>query len=143
MTKPVDTTANEITYPVTPGSVGLPDTPLPFSLATQVGNLLFVSGQASVDKTGAIVPGTFEEEFFRSVENMRQILEAAGSGLESIVQIRSYVRDAVDLPTYNKLYREYFRTPFPARTTVTGCLPDSLRFEIECIGFVPPAAEEN
>jgi len=137
MTKELEATGNEITYPVSPGSVGLPETPLPFSLATQVGNLLFVSGQASVDKTGAILPGTFEEEFLRSVENMRQILEAAGSSLTQIVQIRSYIRDAADLPLYNKLYREYFREPFPARTTVTGCLPDSLRFEIECIGFVP------
>lgn len=109
---------------------------LPFSQAVRVGNLLFVSGQASVDKDGAIVPGTFAEEFERSFENMRMILEAAGSGLDRVVQVRSYVRDATDVAEYNQLYRQLFKEPFPARTTVTGCLPETLRFEVECIATV-------
>lgn len=124
-----------IEYPVSPGAVGLPDTPLPFSLATKVGNLIFVSGQASVDKSGKIVSGTFEEEFRRSMENLRHILEAAGSGLDRVVQVRSYVRDAENLALYNQLYREYFSEPYPARTTLTGCLA-SLQFEIECVAVV-------
>jgi 2-iminobutanoate/2-iminopropanoate deaminase len=46
------------------------------------------------------------------------------------------VADAADLPTYNRLYREYFSEPFPARTTITNCLPPGLLFEIECIACV-------
>lgn len=127
---------NSIQYPVSPGQVGLPETPLPFSLATQVGNLLFVSGQASVDKSGKIVPGTFEEEFRRSMENLEAILKAAGSGLDKVAQVRSYIRDASNVGLYNQLYREYFKDPLPARTTITGCLPETLHFEIDCVAVV-------
>src|SRR5438067_1418259 len=73
-----------------------PDVPassLPFSPATRIGNLLFVSGQASTDEQGAIVPDTFEGEFRRSMENLRRILQSAGADLDRIVQVRAYVRD--------------------------------------------------
>lgn len=113
-----------------------PDTPvshLPFSPAVRVGDLIFVSGQASVDVTGKIVPDTFEGEFRRSVENLRKVLESAGSDLQQVVQTRNYVRDPANVARYNELYREYFSAPYPARTTITNCLPPTLHFEIECI----------
>ena len=113
-----------------------PDTPtshLPFSPAVVVGDLIFVSGQASVDAAGKIVSDTFEGEFRRSVENLRKVLESAGSDLAHVVQTRNYIRDAEDVPRYNELYREYFSEPFPARTTITNCLPPALRFEIEAV----------
>ncbi len=117
------------------------DTPvshLPFSPAVRVGDLILVSGQASVDATGKIVPDTFEGEFRRSIENMRKILEAAGSDLKHVVQTRNYVRDAANVPRYNELYREYFSAPYPARTTITDCLPPTLQYEVECVA-VPRA----
>ncbi len=116
-----------------------PDTPvshLPFSPAVRVGDLIFVSGQASVDASGTIVPDTFEGEFRRSVENMRKVLETAGSDLKHVVQTRNYVRDPANVARYNELYREYFSAPFPARTTITNCLPTTLHYEIECIAVV-------
>ncbi len=117
------------------------DTPvshLPFSPAVRVGDLILVSGQASVDATGKIVPDTFEGEFRRSIENMRKVLEAAGSDLKHVVQTRNYVRDAANVPRYNELYREYFSAPYPARTTITDCLPPTLQYEVECVA-VPRA----
>jgi 2-iminobutanoate/2-iminopropanoate deaminase len=114
----------------------LPDTPtshLPFSPCVVVGDLIFVSGQASVDKEGNIVTDTFEGEFRRSMENVRLVLEAAGSDLAHVVQTRNYVRDAADLPLYNQLYREYFPAPSPARTTITDCLPPALKYEVEAV----------
>ena len=114
----------------------LPDTPvspLPFSPAVVVGDLIFISGQASVDEKGAIVSDTFEGEFRRSIENVRRVLQAAGSDLAHVVQTRNYVRDAEDLPLYNRLYREYFSEPYPTRTTITNCLPPALRYEIEAV----------
>jgi len=119
-----------ITYPKTSDT---PTSHLPFSPAVRVGNLIFVSGQASVDSTGKIVSDTFEGEFRRSVENLRKVVEAAGSDMKHVIQTRNYVRDASDLVRYNELYREYFSTPFPARTTITNCLSEALRYEIECI----------
>ncbi len=114
----------------------LPDTPtshLPFSPCVVVGDLIFVSGQASVDQQGKIISDTFEGEFRRSVENVRKVLLAAGSDLAHVVQTRNYVRDEADLPLYNQLYREYFPQPSPARTTITNCLPPSLKYEVEAV----------
>jgi 2-iminobutanoate/2-iminopropanoate deaminase len=119
-----------------------PDTPvshLPFSPATRVGDLIFVSGQASVDATGKIVPDTFDGEVRRSLDNLRKVLEAAGSDLRHVVQTRNYVRDPANVARYNEIYREYFSAPFPARTTITNCLPPTLHYEVECIA-VPRSA---
>lgn len=113
-----------------------PDTPvshLPFSPCIAVGDLIFVSGQASVDEKGAIVADTFEGEFRRSIENLRKILEAASSDLDHVVQTRNYVDKADDLPLYNQLYREVFKQPFPTRTTITNCLSGKIKYEIEAV----------
>lgn len=120
---------------VVPEYPKLDDTPvshLPFSPCVKVGQLVFVSGQASVDRTGKIIADGFEGEVRRSIENLRDVLKAAGCTLADVVQTRNYVRDADDVPEFNRLYREYFAAPFPARTTITGCLK-GLRYEIECI----------
>lgn len=119
-----------VSYPRDPGT---PTSHLPFSPCIVVGDLIFVSGQASVDDKGAIVSDTFEGEMRRSIDNLRKILEAAGSDLAHVVQTRNYVRDEADLPAYNQIYREYFRAPFPTRTTITNCLPPSLKYEIEAV----------
>jgi len=116
-----------------PRDQNTPVSHLPFSPAVRVGDLIFVSGQASVDEKGAIVQDTFEGEFRRSVENLRKVLESAGSDLKHVVQTRNYVRDPANVARYNELYREYFSAPFPARTTITHCLPEILHYEIECI----------
>ncbi len=126
-----------IEYPRTPDT---PVSSLPFSPATKFGDLIFVSGQASVDATGKIVPDTFEGEFRRSVENLRAVLLSAGSALSHVCQVRCYVRDPADLARYNQLYREYFPSPQPARTTITHCLPETLRFEIDCVAVVKQGA---
>ena len=107
---------------------------LPFSHAMCVGDLLFVSGQASVDlKTGEIITGTFAEEFKRSIDNLRTILAAAGATPADIVKVGCFVRRDEDLQEFNRLYREVFSEPFPARTTITNCLPPTLLFEIDCV----------
>lgn len=112
------------------------DTPvshLPFSPAVRVGDLIFVSGQASVDKTGKIIADSFEGEFRRSIENLKAVLESSGSDLAHVVKTHNFVRDSVDLAEFNKLYAEYFSAPYPARTTITECLPPTLKFEMDCI----------
>ena len=118
-----------VTYPLAK------DTPVshrPFSPAVRVGDLIFVSGQASVDLTGKIIPDTFEGEFRRSIENLRKVLETAGSDLKHVIQTRNYVRDSANVERYNELYREYFSVPYPTRTTITNCLPPAIQYEVEC-----------
>ncbi len=119
-----------VTYPTAKDT---PVSHLPFSPAVRVGDLILVSGQASVDATGKIVADTFEGEFRRSVENMRKVLETAGSDLKHVIQTRNYIRDPANVARYNELYREYFSAPFPTRTTITHCLPATLQYEIECV----------
>lgn len=119
-----------VSYPLAPDT---PVSHLPFSPVVKVGDLILVSGQASVDATGKIVTDTFEGEFRRSIENLRKVLATAGSDLAHVVQTRNYVRDPADLARYNELYREYFSAPFPARTTITHCLPPTLKYEVECV----------
>lgn len=112
---------------------GVPTSHLPFSPGLRVNGFVFVSGQASVDGKGAIVVDTFEGEFRRSMENVRKVLAGAGLGLEDVVQVRSYVGRQEDLKEYNQLYREYFTAPFPARTTLIGCMGTLLKFEIDVV----------
>jgi len=121
-----------------PRNADTPTSHLPFSPSVCFGDLIFISGQASVDATGQIVSDSFEGEFRRSIENVRKVLEAAGSDLAHVIQTRNYVRDAADVPLYNQLYREYFTEPYPTRTTITNCLPPALRYEIEVVAVKRP-----
>jgi 2-iminobutanoate/2-iminopropanoate deaminase len=109
---------------------------LPFSPAVRVGNMLFVSGQASVDASGQIVHDTFEGEMRRSMENVTKVLALAGLTLRDVVQVRSYVDRKEDLAEYNGIYREYFPAPQPARTTLIGCLSGVVKFEIDVIAVI-------
>jgi 2-iminobutanoate/2-iminopropanoate deaminase len=118
-----------IEYPISPD---VSATPLPFSPATKVGNLIFVSGQASTDAVGNVISDTFENEFRRSIENVRRILRACGSDLDKVARVNAYVKNSSDWEQYNELYREYFKPPYPARTTITNCLGKML-FEIDVI----------
>lgn len=79
---------------------------------------------------------TFAGEMRRSLANVANILTSAGLDFSDVVQVRSYVRDPSDLAEYNVVYREFFQATYPARTTLTGCLPDSLKFEIDVVAVV-------
>ena len=111
---------------------------LPFSAAVEANGFVFVSGQASVDDQGVIVSGDFEQEMRRSMSNVQRILAAVGLDLGDVVRVTSYVHNPDHLPQYNLLYREYFSSPLPARTTITSCLSVALKFEIDVIAVRRP-----
>ena len=110
--------------------------PRPFSSATRANGFIFVSGQASV-ANGQIISDSFENQFHRSMNNLKLILEAAGASLSDVIRVGAYVHNPADGPTFNKLYREYFSEPFPARTTLLGCLNEKLAFEIDVVAVDP------
>ena len=110
---------------------------LPFSAAVEANGFVFLSGQASVDAQGNIVPGSFEEQMRRALQNVTDILRSAGLGLENVVRVTSYVQDPSDVLRFNQLYGEYFTAPHPARTTITSCLPAAIKFEIDVIAVRP------
>jgi 2-iminobutanoate/2-iminopropanoate deaminase len=114
---------------------GVPTSHLPFSPAVRAGGFVFVSGQASVDDAGKIVADTFEGEARRSFENLRRVLRAAGLDLRDVVQVRGYVARQEDLAEYNRIYAEFFAPPYPARTTLIGCLGTLLKFEVDAVAY--------
>lgn len=113
----------------------MPSSPLPFSPAVEAENFIFISGQASVDKEGNIINDTFENECRRSFENVRSILSASGLSFQNVVQVRNYVGRQEDLVEFNKIYKDYFTEPYPARTTLIGCLGNLLKFEVDVVAY--------
>lgn len=107
-----------------------------FSPAVRAGDFVFVSGQASVDAGGQVVPGSFAEEMARSIGNVRQILAGYRLDLADVVKVNAYVQDPADLAEYNRLYLRYFEQPLPARTTITNCLTDAIKFEIDVVAHL-------
>jgi 2-iminobutanoate/2-iminopropanoate deaminase len=122
--------------PGIPGVPGVPTSHLPFSPAVCAGGFVFVSGQASVDDTGQIVSGTFEQEMRRAFHNTERILAACGLTLGNVVQVRNYLASQENLKEFNDIYRTIFQPPYPARTTIMNCLGrDFIKFEVEVVAY--------
>jgi 2-iminobutanoate/2-iminopropanoate deaminase len=102
----------------------------------------FVARQASVDATGDVVADSFEGEMRRSMQNLQDVLSACGLDLRDVVQVRAYVGRTQDLDAYNRIYREYFDPPFPARTTLAECI-GSLKFEIDVVALDRPSRSSD
>lgn len=116
---------------------------LPFSPAIVAGDFIYVSGQASVDRTdGHIINGTFEEEMRRSIENMEVILLAEGLTLDHVINVRCYLARSEDVAEHNRIFPEYFADPRPTRTTITGVLGTMLKYELDCVAYVPKRRQE-
>jgi 2-iminobutanoate/2-iminopropanoate deaminase len=115
--------------------VGGPEVKGPYSPAVVCGNLVFVSGQGPVDpNTGAMVRGAAPEEFKVAINNVRIILEAAGSSLRNVLKVTLYLADMEDFQAVNEAYRQSFTPPFPARTTIQAArLPFDIKVEIDVV----------
>ncbi|MEV4669885.1 RidA family protein [Microbacterium sp. LWO12-1.2] len=115
---------------------------LPFSSAVWAGDLLFVSGQASVDESGAYVEDTFEGEFLRSISKLQEILSWAGLSMDDVVQVTAYLADESDRAEYNALYRGSFGVPYPARTSIV-CGIANLKFELDAVAYRSKSPESR
>lgn len=106
----------------------------PYSQAITVGNLIFTSGQIPLDPvTGAIVGSTITEQTHRVCENLKAVLEAAGSSLEKAVKTVCYLSNMEDFQAFNEVYAIYF-TNKPARSCVAvKQLPKNALVEVEVI----------
>jgi reactive intermediate/imine deaminase len=115
---------------------------LPFSSAVRVGDLLFLSGQlGNLPGQRQLVPGGVGPETRQTLENIRRLLEHAGSSLERVVKCTVFLADIADYAAMNEVYGTFFRVDPPARSTVAGSgLALGARVEIECIALVgrPP-----
>jgi 2-iminobutanoate/2-iminopropanoate deaminase len=114
-----------------PGAIG------PYSQAIVAAGWIWAAGQVGIDPTsGDLVPGGVEPEAHRALDNLRAVLEAAGSGLERVVRATIYLADMGDFGVVNRIYGEYFSEPYPARVCVeVSRLPKDARIEIDAVAL--------
>jgi 2-iminobutanoate/2-iminopropanoate deaminase len=115
---------------------------LPFSPGVRVGDFVFLSGLASVDENNRIIADTFENEARRTYQNISRVLANGGLTFADVVQVRCYLSNKEDWDTHNSVYREFFAEPFPARTTLIGCLGDMIKYEVDLVAYSPRAATQ-
>lgn len=118
--------------------------------ARKVGNLLFLSGVGPrkpnskkipgvvTDKVGKIISHDIEAQCHSVFENVRIILEEAGSNWNNLVDVTVFLTDmSKDFETYNRIYAEYFKGNQPCRTTVeVSSLPTPIAIELKCIAII-------
>ncbi len=123
--KEIITTANA------PGAIG------PYSQAIKAGGLVFCSGQIPIDpKTGEFVSDVVKEQTERVLENLSEVLKAAGTSLGNVVKTTVFLADMNDFVEMNEVYARFFSDNKPARATVQAArLPRDARVEIDCIAL--------
>ncbi len=111
----------------------------PYSHCVIANGFLFVSGQIALAPDGSGPrTGSFEEEARTALDNLKTILEEAGSGLGHVVKTTIYLADMARFKEFNAIYGEYFTIDPPARTCIqVGALPLDLQVEIEAIAVKP------
>ncbi len=109
----------------------------PYSQAIRANGFIFCSGQIPIDPAaGAVVATTAEEQTRQAITNLRNVLEAAGSGLDKVVKTTVFISDMVDFAAVNGVYAELFGATKPARSCVQAArLPKDVKIEIEAIAL--------
>ena len=109
----------------------------PYSQAIKAGNLVFISGQIPViPATGEILRGDIKLQTKQVLENLKNILDAAGSCIDNVVKTTVFMKDLNDYTAINDVYKEFFSNKPPARAAVQAArLPRDVGVEIEAIAF--------
>ena len=107
----------------------------PYSQAVKVGDLMFTSGQVPIDpETGAVVEGGIQEQARQSLNNIKAILNAAGTNMGAVVKTTVFLQNMEDFAAMNEVYAQFFQEPYPARSAVqVARLPKDVLVEIEAI----------
>jgi 2-iminobutanoate/2-iminopropanoate deaminase len=111
----------------------------PYSQAVSTDGWLYTSGQVALDPaTGEIVPGGFEAQARRVLDNLREVLASAGCTFADVVRATVYLVDLDDFPRLNSLYGEAMGDHRPARSTVqVAALPKDALVEIDLVARLP------
>ena len=111
--------------------VGLPEPKQPFSWAVKSAGMLFTA-HGPVRADGSICTGPIDEQARLTFDNLRRALQAAGGTLDDVTQVLIYMTDVADMPTIDHVYREYFKAPFPNRSSaaVAALVVPGMKLEI-------------
>lgn len=107
----------------------------PYSQAIKANGVIYLSGQVALDpKSGELIGADIRQQTERVFENIKGILEAAGSNLHHVIKATVFLKDMSDFPAMNEVYARYFTAAPPARSTVqVARLPKDALVEIEVI----------
>ncbi len=111
------------------------------SHAVRVGDLIFTAGQGPRDpKTGQVIPGDIRAHTRQTMENLKAVLETAGSSWDHVVSATVWLADiTADFATFNDVYNEYVRRDYPARAVVqAGKLNFGMKVEIQTVALAKP-----
>jgi 2-iminobutanoate/2-iminopropanoate deaminase len=110
----------------------------PYSQAVKLGNMIYTSGMLPlIPETMQIVEGEVQAQARQVLENLKALLESAGSGLDKVVKTTVFIKDMKDFPKINEIYGEYFNEKQPARSCVeVARLPKDVLVEIELIAYL-------
>ncbi len=110
----------------------------PYSQGIVANGFLFCSGQIPiVPETGTLLGGPIEDQTRQVLKNLSAILAAAGRSLDDVVKCTVFLQDMNDFTAMNKVYGEFFKTPYPARAAVqVARLPRDVKVEIEAIAVL-------
>jgi len=98
--------------------------------------MIFVSGQGPIGPDGNVVSGDIKAQTRLTLENFRKVVDAAGSGMENVVQTTVYILDLSDFSAMNEVYSSFFPEPRPARTTVRADLLFGMKVEVQGIAIL-------
>ena len=107
----------------------------PYSQAIKAGGFVWCSGQIPIDPAvGAVTATTIEDQTRQAIANLKQVLEAAGAGLDRVVKTTVFIKDMNDFAALNAVYAEMFGATKPARSCVeVARLPKDVKLEIEAV----------
>ena len=113
---------------------------LPFSEAVRAGDLLFLAGQIALDPaTGKVPAGGIKAEARQTLKQIQDVLTRHGASLADVVKCTVFLADIGEWATFNEVYREFFKPPYPARSALGASgLAIGARVEVECIAYVEP-----
>ncbi len=108
----------------------------PYSQGLKAGNRVYVAGQRPViPETGELAQG-LEAQSRQCLENVRNVLRAAGAEMDHVVKVTVYLADLQNFAAFNAIYKEYFKPPYPVRTTVS-CTLRGVQVEVDAIAELP------
>lgn len=107
----------------------------PYSQAIDLGELIYTSGQIPVAPDGSISED-ISEQTRQALENLKAVVEAAGSSFEKVVKTTVFITDMAQFGAINAVYAEFFSEPYPARSCVqVAALPKGVSIEIEAVAL--------